>query len=141
MENIMKISEIMSREVRTATPSTTLREAAEIMRQADIGALVINDNDRMSGVITDRDIVVRGVADGLDLSTHVNALMSDEVCFCYDDEEVDHVAKNMAQIEKRRLPVVNRDKRLVGIVSLANIATCNADKLSANLLRGVAQAH
>ncbi|PBJ17219.1 Hypoxic response protein 1 [Pseudomonas sp. ACN8] len=59
----MKISEIMSREVRTVTPSTTLREAAEIMRQADIGALVINDNDRMSGVITDRDIVIRGVAD------------------------------------------------------------------------------
>ncbi|WP_448724165.1 CBS domain-containing protein [Pseudomonas farris] len=137
----MKINEIMSREVRTIAPSTTLREAAEVMRQADIGALVINDNDRMSGVITDRDIVVRAVADGLDLSSPVSAVMSDDVCYCYDDEEIDHVAKNMAQIEKRRLPVVNRDKRLVGMVSLANIATCNVDKLSANLLRGVAQAH
>ncbi|WP_237884507.1 CBS domain-containing protein [Pseudomonas sp. PGPR40] len=137
----MKINEIMSREVRTVSPSTTLREAAEVMRQADIGALVINDNDRMSGVITDRDIVIRAVAEGLDLSSPVSAVMSDDVCYCYDDEEIDHVAKNMAQIEKRRLPVVNRDKRLVGMVSLANIATCNVDKLSANLLRGVAQAH
>lgn len=137
----MKINEIMSRGVRTVTPSTTLREAAEVMRQADIGALVVNDNDRMSGVITDRDIVIRAVADGLDPSSPVSAVMSDDVCYCYDDEEIDHVAKNMAQIEKRRLPVVNREKRLVGMVSLANIATCNADKLSANLLRGVARAH
>lgn len=140
-ETIMKINEIMSRGVRTVTPSTTLREAAEVMRQADIGALVVNDNDRMSGVITDRDIVIRAVADGLDPSSPVSAVMSDDVCYCYDDEEIDHVAKNMAQIEKRRLPVVNREKRLVGMVSLANIATCNADKLSANLLRGVARAH
>lgn len=137
----MKVNEIMSREVRTVMPSTTLREAAEIMRQADIGALVVNDNDRMSGVVTDRDIVIRAVADGLDFSTPVSAVMSDEVCYCFDDEEIDHVAKNMAQIQKRRLPVVNRDKRLVGMVSLANIAKCNADKLSANLLRGVARAH
>ncbi|VEF11929.1 inosine-5'-monophosphate dehydrogenase [Pseudomonas fluorescens] len=137
----MRINEIMSREVRTVIPSTTLREAAELMCQADIGALVVNEDDRMIGVITDRDIVIRAVADGLDFSTPVSAVMSDEVCYCFDDEDINHVAKNMAQIEKRRLPVVNRDKRLVGIVSLANIATCNADKLSANLLRGVAQAH
>jgi len=137
----MKVHEIMSREVRTIEPTVTLREAAQLMRQADIGALIVNDNDRMSGVLTDRDIVVRAVAEGMDMSTPVREVMTDEVCYCYDDEEVDHIAKNMAQIEKRRLPVVNRDKRLVGIVSLANIATCNTDKLSANLLRGVARMH
>ncbi|MBA1379222.1 CBS domain-containing protein [Pseudomonas brassicacearum] len=137
----MKINEIMSREVRTISPDTPLREVAQIMRQADIGALVINQNDRMAGMVTDRDLVVRAMAEGMNMGTPVSRIMSDEVRYCFDDEEIDHVAKNMAQIEKRRLPVVNRDKRLVGMVSLANVASCNADKVSANLLRGVAQPH
>jgi CBS domain-containing protein len=137
----MKINEIMSREVRTISPDTPLREVAQIMRQADIGALVINQNDRMTGMVTDRDLVVRAMAEGMNMDTPVSRIMSDEVRYCFDDEEIDHVAKNMAQIEKRRLPVVNRDKRLVGMVSLANVASCNADKVSANLLRGVAQPH
>ena len=67
--------------------------------------------------------------------------MSDEVLYSYDDEEVDHIAKNMAQNQKRRLPVVNRDKRLVGIDSLANLASCSKDKISATVLRGVADMH
>ncbi|MBJ2346429.1 MULTISPECIES: CBS domain-containing protein [Pseudomonas] len=137
----MKINEIMSREVRTISPDTPLREVAQIMRQADIGALVINQDDRMAGMVTDRDLVVRAMAEGMNMDTPVSRIMSDEVRYCFDDEEIDHVAKNMAQIEKRRLPVVNRDKRLVGMVSLANVASCNADKVSANLLRGVAQPH
>ncbi|MFL6534101.1 MAG: CBS domain-containing protein [Pseudomonas sp.] len=137
----MKINEIMSREVRTISPDTPLREVALIMRQADIGALVINQDDRMAGMVTDRDLVVRAMAEGMNMDTPVSRIMSDEVRYCFDDEEIDHVAKNMAQIEKRRLPVVNRDKRLVGMVSLANVASCNADKVSANLLRGVAQPH
>jgi CBS domain-containing protein len=131
----------MSREVRTISPDTPLREVAQIMRQADIGALVINQNDRMAGMVTDRDLVVRAMAEGMNMDTPVSRIMSDEVRYCFDDEEIDHVAKNMAQIEKRRLPVVNHDKRLVGMVSLANVASCNADKVSANLLRGVAQPH
>ncbi|MFL6966427.1 CBS domain-containing protein [Pseudomonas alvandae] len=137
----MKINEIMSREVRTISPDTPLREVALIMRQADIGALVINQDDRMAGMVTDRDLVVRAMAEGMNMDTPVSRIMSDEVRYCFDDEEIDHVAKNRAQIEKRRLPVVNRDKRLVGMVSLANVASCNADKVSANLLRGVARPH
>lgn len=137
----MAVREIMSREVRTISPDTTLQEAALLMRQVDVGALLVNDNDHLSGILTDRDLVVRGLADGLNLSTPVSEVMSEDVCYCFDDESVDHVAKNMAQIEKRRLAVVNREKRLVGIVSLANVASCNADKLSANLLRSVARAH
>lgn len=137
----MKINEIMSREVRTISPDTPLREVALIMRQADIGALVINQDDRMAGMVTDRDLVVRAMAEGMNMDTPVSRIMSDEVRYCFDDEEIDHVAKNMAQIEKRRLPVVNRDKRLVGMVSLANVASCNAHKVSANLLRGVARPH
>lgn len=137
----MTVREIMSREVRTISPDTTLQEAALLMRQVDVGALLVNDRDQLSGIVTDRDLVIRALADGLDARTPVSEVMSGEVCYCFDDESVDHVAKNMAQIEKRRLAVVNREKRLVGIVSLANVASCNADKVSANLLRGVARAH
>ena len=137
----MKIHEIMSREVRTISPDTTLQEAALLMRQADIGALIVNDADCMIGVLTDRDLVIRAMAEGTSMDTPIREVMSDEVLYCYDDEEVDHIAKNMAQNQKRRLPVVNRDKRLVGIVSLANLASCNKDKISATVLRGVADMH
>jgi CBS domain-containing protein len=140
-DRTMKVREIMSREVRTVTPQTTLGEAALLMRQADIGALLVNEGERLTGVVTDRDLAVRGLADGLGADRPVREVMSGELRYCFEDEEVDHVAKNMAQLEKRRLPVMDRNKRLVGIVSLANIATCNTDKLSANLLRGVARAH
>lgn len=137
----MKINEIMSREVRTIDPETTLQQAALLMRQADIGALIVNDNDRMVGMITDRDLVIRALAEGTRMDAPVREVMSEDVLYCYEDEEVDHIAKNMAQNQKRRLPVVNRDKRLVGVVSLANMASCNKDKVSATVLRGVANMH
>lgn len=137
----MKISEIMSREVRTTSPETTLQQAALLMRQADIGALIVSENDRMVGMLTDRDIVIRAVAEGRPLDTPVREVMSDEILYCRSDESIDHVAKNMAQLQKRRLPVVDQQKRLVGVVSLGNIASVNTDKVSANLLRGVASAH
>ncbi|PXC07074.1 CBS domain-containing protein, partial [Pseudomonas aeruginosa] len=112
----MKVREIMSREVRTVTPQTTLGEAALLMRQADIGALLVNEGERLTGVVTDRDLAVRGLADGLGADRPVREVMSGELRYCFEDEEVDHVAKNMAQLEKRRLPVMDRNKRLVGIV-------------------------
>lgn len=111
----MKVREIMSREVRTVTPQTTLGEAALLMRQADVGALLVNEGERLTGVVTDRDLAVRGLADGLGADRPVREVMSGELRYCFEDEEVDHVAKNMAQLEKRRLPVMDRNKRLVGI--------------------------
>lgn len=137
----MTVREVMSREVRTLSPDATLQEAALLMRQADVGSLLVNDGDQLVGMVTDRDLVVRGVAEALSSDTPVSEVMSGGVCYCFEDETVDHVSKNMAQIEKRRLAVVNREKRLVGILSLANLASCNSDKLSANLLRSVARAH
>ncbi|MFX6035566.1 CBS domain-containing protein, partial [Acinetobacter baumannii] len=94
----------------------TLGEAALLMRQADIGALLVNEGERLTGVVTDRDLAVRGLADGLGADRPVREVMSGELRYCFEDEEVDHVAKNMAQLEKRRLPVMDRNKRLVGIV-------------------------
>jgi len=119
----MRVSEAMTREVRVATPAQSIRDVAKIMAEIDAGAMPVGENDKLVGMITDRDIAIRGVALGKGPDTPVREVMSTEkVLYCYEDEELDHVAKNMADEQVRRLPVVNREKRLVGIVSLGNVA-------------------
>ena len=119
----MRVSEAMTREVRVANPGQSIREVAKIMAEIDAGAMPVGDNDRLVGMITDRDIAIRAVAQGKGPDTPVREVMSTEqVLYCYEDEELDHVAKNMSEQQVRRLPVVNREKRLVGIVSLGNLA-------------------
>jgi CBS domain-containing protein len=118
----MKISEIMTRDVRVASPSQSIREAAQMMAALDAGALPVGADDRLVGMITDRDIAIRGVAQGRAPDTPIRDVMTGDVKYCYDDEDVEHVARNMADIQVRRLPVVNRDKRLVGIVAIADLA-------------------
>ena len=93
------------------------------------------------GMITDRDIAVRAVAAGLDGNTPVRQVMSSNVRYCFDDEDVEHVAANMADIQVRRLPVLNREKRLVGVVSLGNIASGHSRMANDTVLRGVTSAH
>jgi CBS domain-containing protein len=121
-EPYMRVSEAMSRDVRIASPEQTIREAARMMGEIDAGALPVGENDRLVGMITDRDIAVRAVAEDKSPSTKVRDVMSHEVLYCYDDQELDEVAINMGDAQVRRMPVVNRDKRLVGIVSLADLA-------------------
>jgi CBS domain-containing protein len=118
----MKIHEIMTREVYVAGPAQTIREAARIMAQYDTGALPVGDDQRLLGVITDRDIAVRAVAQGKSGDTPVSEIMSTEVLYCYEDEDVEHVTRNMGDVKVRRLPVMNRQKRLVGIVSIGDLA-------------------
>jgi CBS domain-containing protein len=119
----MRVSEAMTREVRIATPGQSIRDVAKIMAEIDAGAMPVGENDRLIGMITDRDIAIRAVAQGKGPDTPVREVMSSEqVLYCYEDEELDHVAKNMGSERVRRLPVVNRDKRLVGIVSLGDLA-------------------
>ncbi|PDT82434.1 CBS domain-containing protein [Sinorhizobium sp. BJ1] len=118
----MHVSEIMTRDVHMVTPNDTIRDVARHMADNDIGFMPVEDHDRLVGMVTDRDIVVRGVADGLDPQAKVRDVMTTDVKYCFEDEEVDDVARNMGDIQVRRLPVVNRDKRLVGIVSLADAA-------------------
>ena len=119
----MRVSEAMTREVRVASPGQSIREVARIMAEIDAGAMPVGDNDRLVGMITDRDIAIRAVAQGKGPDTPVRDVMTtDQVLYCYEDEELDHVAKNMSEQQVRRLPVVNREKRLVGIVSLGNLA-------------------
>jgi CBS domain-containing protein len=118
----MKVSKIMTRDVRLLSPHNTIREAASLMAEIDAGSLPVGENDRLVGMVTDRDIVVRGVALGKPIDTKVSAVMSREMLYCFDTDEIDNVARNMGKAQVRRLPVVNSDKRLVGIVSLGDLA-------------------
>ena len=118
----MRVSEAMTRQVRVANPGQTIRDAAKIMAEIDAGAVPVGENDRLVGMITDRDITIRAVAAGKGPDTPVREVMSKEVKYCFEDEDLGDVAENMADIQMRRLPVVDREKRLVGIVSLGDIA-------------------
>lgn len=118
----MKVSEIMTRDVRLLSPDQTIREAASLMADIDVGSLPVGENDRLVGMITDRDIVIRAVAQGKSADTKVAEVMSKEMLYCFDSDEIDDVARNMGKAQVRRLSVVNSDKRLVGIVSLGDLA-------------------
>lgn len=118
----MKVSQCMTREVKLMNPSQTLREAAQCMADLDAGVLPVGENDRLVGMITDRDIAIRAVAQGKGADTKVSEAMTSEVKYCYEDDEVDEIARNMGEQQVRRLPVLNREKRLVGIITLGDIA-------------------
>jgi CBS domain-containing protein len=136
----MLVREAMSRDVRTATPDQPLQDAARTMLEADIGALPVAHDDRLVGMITDRDIAVRGVAAGKLPSACVREVMSQELRYCFDDEEAAHIARNMGEQQVRRLPVVDRDKRLVGILALADLATSAKTGYATAALSGISQA-
>jgi len=118
----MRVSEVMTRDVITANPEQTICEAARLMAEIDAGVLPVGENDRLVGMITDRDIAVRAVAQEKPPTTKVREIMSQEVLYCFDDQELDDIARNMSDVKVRRLPVVNREKRLVGIVSLGDLS-------------------
>lgn len=118
----MKISDCMTRKVRVISPDMSLREAARLMADLDAGVLPVGDNDRLVGMLTDRDIAIRATAAGKGPDCNVAEAMSPEVKYCYEDEDADHVARNMGDLQVRRLPVMSREKRLVGIVTLGDIA-------------------
>jgi len=118
----MKVNEAMTSDVRLASPDQSIREAAQMMIEIDAGALPVAENDHLVGMITDRDIAVRAVAAGKSPNTKVREIMSGEVLYCFDDEDLTHVSRNMSDMKVRRLPVVNREKRLVGVISLGDLA-------------------
>ncbi len=118
----MEVKEVMTSNVRLATPDQSISESARLMAECDSGVIPVYQDDRLVGMVTDRDIVVRAVANNLSPNTPVREVMSQEVLYCYEDEDIEQVAKNMAKNQIRRLPVLNRDKRLVGIVSIGDLS-------------------
>jgi len=138
----MKVKEIMTREIDVVSPETTLRDAAERMSALDVGVLPVCDKDRLVGVITDRDITVRATADGLDpFATQVGEVMSkDELITCVEDEDVDAATRKMRDKRVRRLPVLDADRRLVGILALGDIAVDQGDQVeSAETLKEISR--
>jgi CBS domain-containing protein len=129
----------MTREVRVANPGQTIRDVAKIMAEIDAGAIPVGENDRLVGMITDRDIAIRAVARGKGPDTPVREVMSGELKYCFEDEDLERVAKNMGDIQVRRLPVVSRDKRLVGIVSLGDVAQNEDAETTGETTAGVSQ--
>jgi CBS domain-containing protein len=120
----MRIADVMTRDVRVVQPDRTVREAARLMDELNVGALPVCDGRRLIGMITDRDITVRAVAAGLSPGeTAVEEVMSADVSWCFDDDDVDDVVETMSRRQIRRIPVVDRAKRLVGIVALGDLAT------------------
>jgi CBS domain-containing protein len=120
----MLVRDVMTKNVQLTSPDDTIRVVAQKMRDGDFGSLPVGKDDRIVGVITDRDIAVRLAAEGKDPNTtKVRDVMTERAFYCYEDQTVDDVAKNMAENQVRRFPVLNRQKRLVGILSLGDIAT------------------
>ncbi|MGE0158587.1 MAG: CBS domain-containing protein [Gemmatimonadales bacterium] len=119
----MLIREVMTQDAECTRPEATVQEAARRMKELDVGSLPVCDNDRLAGIVTDRDIVMKSVAEGHDPSQHrVRDAMTPEIFYAFDDQDVDELTKIMKQKQIRRVPVLNREKRLVGIVSLGDLA-------------------
>jgi CBS domain-containing protein len=138
-EELMKVSEAMTGDVRLVEPIQTIREAARLMAEMDAGILPVREGDRLVGMITDRDIAVRAVAQGKGPETSIREVMSDEVKYCFEDEDTDAVERKMADIQVRRLPVLNRDKRLVGILSLGDLAVHDKAAKVGAAMAGISQ--
>ena len=136
----MKVREAMTRDVSIASPDDTLQQAATKMAELDAGVLPVGANDKLVGMLTDRDIAVRAVARGKGPQTAVRDVMSEEVKYCFEDEDLATVTANMGDIRVRRLPVLNREKRLVGIVSLGDIVNTGRNARQAGqALAGISQ--
>ena len=135
----MKISKCMTRDVQLASPTQSIRDAAKMMAEIDAGSLPIGQDNRLVGMITDRDIAIRAVAEGKSPDTPVREVMSQEMLYCFDDQELEDVARNMADIKVRRLPVLNRSKHLVGIVSLGDLSRKQQPEMTAKAVSNISK--
>jgi CBS domain-containing protein len=133
----MQISQVMSRAVQTITPGQTLQNAAAAMRLLDAGLLPVEEGNKLIGIITDRDIAIRGIADGMGPDARVRDVMTYELRYCFEDEDIGHVVENMAESQVRCLPVMNRDKRLVGTVSISDLAMQVLLAKTGSVLQGI----
>ena len=135
----MKIKEVMTEDVALADPQMSIADAARMMERCDAGALPVGEDDRLVGMITDRDIAIRAVAKDLSPETPVSEVMSKEVLYCFADEDVEHVIENMGEQQVRRLPVLDREKRLVGIVSLGDLVANAKPKTSGQAITAISR--
>ena len=134
----MKVADCMSRDVQTVKPDQPIQEAAQFMLRADAGSMPVLEGERLIGIVTDRDITVRAVAEGRGPDTPVSDAMTSEILCCYEDEEVEEVAMKMSDAQVRRFPVLSRDgDRLVGIVSLGDLSRSEQGEAASVALGGI----
>ena len=135
----MQVKDVMTRGAEVVRPDATLQEAANKMKSLDIGPLPVCDGDKIIGMLTDRDITVRATAEGLDpKQTRVREVMSKELITCLEDQDVKEAAELMQSKQIRRVPILNKDKRLVGMLSLGDLANRTQDsKLAGKTLEEV----
>jgi len=139
---IHRLKDVMSPDVKVISPDMTIRDAARTMSEGDFGMLPVGENDRMIGAISDRDIAIRAIGEGKGPGTKVREIMSAGIHWAFDDDTVEHAAKLMSEHQVRRLPVVDHDKRLVGIVALGDFAVDSSDiKPAAEALSGISEPH
>src|SRR5437764_10392830 len=138
-ETFMKVRDAMSPEVQLCTPDDTLKDAAEAMAALGVGLLPVTDNERLVGMISDRDIAIRGIGMGRGPEGRVGDVMTADVKYCYEDQDLDQVSANMGDIQVRRLPVLNRSKRLVGIIALGDIALVQGGNGTSAALSGISR--
>lgn len=138
----MKVRDIMHAGVTWVSPEATAKELARKMRDEDIGSIPVGENDRLVGMVTDRDIVCKGLADGKDIATlTARDLMTGPIVYCRTDEDVEDAARIMEEHAIRRLPVINENKRMVGMLSMGDIADAASRDLTAEVTRAVADHH
>ncbi|MEN8237106.1 MAG: CBS domain-containing protein [Pseudomonadota bacterium] len=136
----MNVKEIMTENVDLLSPADSLEKASQLMRDDDIGAIPVREGDRLVGMLTDRDIAVRAVAEGREASSaQVKDAMSSPVLYCYENDSVEEVGRNMAKNQIRRLPVLNKEKRLVGMVSLGDLACKDSGHCAEEALRVISK--
>ena len=136
----MQLSEILTREVETIRPDTSVREAAQRMRSMDVGSLPVCDGRTLLGMVTDRDLAIRVLAEGRDPNaTPVQDAMTPDVAFAFEDDDVQRAADIMKERQIRRLPVLDRERHLVGIVALGDIAMTGRDQVSGDALEQISQ--
>ena len=135
----MHVKDIMSHDFHLASPQTTLREAAELMRDGDFGYLPVGDSEKLKGAVTDRDIVIRGIAAGHAAETPLSKVMSESIVYCFEDDDIREAGDLMKREQIRRLAVLNDARRLVGIITLGDIARADEQRLAGEIELEVAQ--
>lgn len=135
----MQVQDLMTHDVTTVHPEESLKKVARLMADLDVGVLPVAQDDRLVGMVTDRDLAVRGLAEDCGPDSKVRQVMTPDVKYCFFDQEIEEIAANMADIQVRRLPVLDHDKRLVGILSLSDIAVSADPEPAMEALSGISR--
>ncbi len=138
----MKVKDVMHRGVTWVEPGTSIREIARMMRDGDFGSVPVGEKDRLIGIVTDRDIICRGIADGADISTlSAGDVMSKPIIYCRADDDLEHALRIMEKNKIRRLPVIDENKRLAGMLALGDISEMGGEEMAGEVMRSVSAHH